>query len=1067
MSARTAEEPWAEGEAALPPWLHQVLFLCFYLSGAAGLIYQVSWMKALGLVFGKTTYAITTVLGAFMAGLALGSWLLGRYAERARHLLRLYGWIELGIGVTGLGSLGGLWVIRQSYPQVYEPLASHPAWLLGYRFLACFLVLLIPTTLMGGTYPVVVKYLARRSEQLGVLASRLYWLNTAGAITGVCLAGFVLLWHLGLERTLVTAAGLNLAVAIVVLGSARRLGASLAVAPKPLVSREEGPQPEDHTASGGRLILVVTGVSGLTAMMFEIGWTRILAIFLSSTTYAFTLMLATFLVGITLGSYLFERGHRQRALTQKLLGQLLTLLALGGVLFLALSARLPELTLWLTRASGQSSAALLASQFLVSFVGMIVPTTLFGLIFPLTVVLYCGGDPRRGARTGALYAVNTLGAIVGAFATGLVLIQWLNTVNTLLLASGLNAAVAAWVFLRAQPRAAGRAALGVGLVVGLAAAAATGVFAHPVFHGRTVVGDALRPEFQSRLTVDEIVRAEKKVFVREGVNSTVTVARQEGNVSLTTDGKTEASSGDQQTQLLLAYLPLSLHPRPRRVLVVGLGSGSTVYAATQFPSVERVDCVEIEPAVLAAAPYLEELNHGVYEHPKVRVILDDARNYLLVTRERYDVIISEPSYLWSAGIATLFTREFYRQVREHLEPGGLFVQWVQAFQMAPRDIATVVRTLGTTFEQMSMWRGSRLDLLVLASPTPRRFNLKAFESEFSRNAQLRADLATHLFVQEPAGLLGYYQLSDFALHQLGGRGDLNTDDRTVLEYRAPFSISQRTEVLNLAMVRSLRQEALPSFVEVDARVAALLAGAETQIQTGMLGQPLGASFVPELLSQAPESERTLLVQANVAMQQGRPLLALDYLQRAEKRAPANIRVAYALARFYLNQADEEQARRALEKCLQLSPQHQGALGALINLEMRARRTERALEFEQRLIAAEPPRLYSEWARLGVLYLSAGQLEKALDAFAKSLELEPLGYVAHRNLADQFARVGETARALEEYRFLIQYYPTNDPHVYLELSSLYRKLGRERAARQTLQKAKRIFPANPEIEQALW
>jgi tetratricopeptide (TPR) repeat protein len=203
------------------------------------------------------------------------------------------------------------------------------------------------------------------------------------------------------------------------------------------------------------------------------------------------------------------------------------------------------------------------------------------------------------------------------------------------------------------------------------------------------------------------------------------------------------------------------------------------------------------------------------------------------------------------------------------------------------------------------------------------------------------------------------------------------------------------------------------------------------------------------------------------MQQGRPLLALDYLQRAEKRAPANIRVAYALARFYLNQADEEQARRALEKCLQLSPRHQGALGALINLEMRARRTERALELQQRLIAAEPPRLYSEWARLGVLYLSTGQLEKALDAFAKSLELEPLGYVAHRNLADQFARVGETTRALEEYRFLIQYYPTNDPHVYLELSSLYRKSGRERAARQTLQKAKRIFPANPEVEQALW
>jgi len=309
-------------ESTLPTWLYRLLFVCFFVSGAAGLIYQVSWVKALGLVFGNSTYAITVVLCAFMAGLALGSWLLGRYAEWARNPLRLYGWVELGIALTGLSSLGGLWVIRWAYPQMYEAFSEQPGVLMGYRFVASFLVLLIPTTLIGGTYPIVVKYLVRRSEQLGTLASRLYWLNTAGAVTGVLLAGFVLLWHLGLVRTLVIAGGLNLMVAGLVLFSSVRLREKRPTAfPEPVGERTAGKE-ESHP-SGAELILLVSGISGLTAMMFEIGWTRILAIFLGSTTYAFTLMLATFLLGITLGSYLFEGLHKRWKLTHKLLAQLL------------------------------------------------------------------------------------------------------------------------------------------------------------------------------------------------------------------------------------------------------------------------------------------------------------------------------------------------------------------------------------------------------------------------------------------------------------------------------------------------------------------------------------------------------------------------------------------------------------------------------------------------------------------------------------------------------------------------------------------------------------------------
>lgn len=1055
-------------QGSAPRWLHTVLFTCFYLSGAAGLTYQVSWMKALGLVFGQTTYAITAVLCAFMAGLALGSWFWGRYVERARDALRLYGWIELGIAATGLASLGGIWLIRWMYPPVHGVLADSPALLLAYRFLASFLVLLVPTTLMGGTYPVVLKFLTERSEQLGGFASRLYWLNTAGAITGACATGFVLLWHLGLLRTVLLAMTLNLIVAALVLVSARRLRAS---AGEP--ASEPAP-PEvavlANSPVGAGTVLVVTWISGFTAMVFEIGWTRILAIFLSSTTYAFTLMLATFLLGITLGSYLFERWHRRWKLSHRLLGQFLTLLALSGLLFLAVSAQLAELARFLASASQGSTLALLGSQFLVSFLAMILPTVLFGLTFPLTVVLYCGEDLRRGARAGVLYGVNTLGSILGAFVTGLFLIQWLSTVNSLLLASGVLALVATGLFVSKglQPSAS-RAAVGGLVLLLIVGAALTNVFAAPFIHGRSIVGNITRSDFQSPLTMAELLDMEKRVYAREGVNATVVVARLQGYVSLRTNGKTEASTGDQITQLLSAYMPVGLHPRPRKVLVIGFGSGSTVYAVSQFPGVEKIDCVEIESAVLEAAPFLEELNHNVLKDPRVRMILEDARNYLSVTDERYDVIISEPSYLWSSGIATLFTREFYQQVLEHLEPQGIFLQWVQAYQLGARDIATVVRTLQTGFEQISLWRGSASDYLLFSSPKPRRFRLDTLVQAYESNPELRAYLADFVTVYEPEGVLGYYQLDDGALRELAVAGDLNTDDRTVLEYRAPFNINQPTDLLNHSLVRSLRREPLPSFIELADPGATALVGAETQVRAGMLGHLLGASLMPVALQQAPSSERTLLLRATLSLERGGLLEAIETLHEAERIAAQSPRVAYNLGQVYLSQGNLETARKYLERCIASNPDRLllAALRSLVDLEVRAQNFSRAVELQRLVVEREPRRQYAEWARLGEILLLAGETQQAVPALEQSLVLEPLGYLARRHAADLLVQNGETEKALPEFLFLIRHYPMQDPTMYVEASRLHRSTGNLAEAREILRKAKRLFPASPEVARAHW
>jgi tetratricopeptide (TPR) repeat protein len=500
---------------------------------------------------------------------------------------------------------------------------------------------------------------------------------------------------------------------------------------------------------------------------------------------------------------------------------------------------------------------------------------------------------------------------------------------------------------------------------------------------------------------------------------------------------------------------------------VGFGSVSTVYSATQFSKVERVDVVEIEPAVLSAAAYLEELNHGVQNYPNVRIILDDARNHLMVTRQRYDIIISEPSYLWSRGVSTLFTREFYGQVREHLAPNGLFVQWVQAYQMEPRDLCTVLRTLATTFNHVSMWWGGGYDLVLLAGSKPHGLSLKSLEAEFARNAELREDLKETLSISEPAGLLGYFLLDDPAVRKMAASGDINTDDRTVLEYRAPLNIAKKTIYVNYSEIGKRRREALPSFLELPDKKAAALAGAETQVQAGLLNRPLGAPLVKEALTDAPESVRTLMLLASVDLTKQRYVRAIFHLQQAEKRAPNNAEVAFRLGKVYWDQGQDQKARRALEKCLKLDPLHLEGLKALARLELKAGLLKSGLALQKRVIEAKPRQLYVEWAKLGKIYMDAGHTKEALEAFQRSLRLEPMGYLARRNMAEYFARSGDTQKAIQEYRFLIQYYPSESPGLYAKLSDLFLKMGNEGAARIILIKAKRVFPTSAQIRRRLY
>src|SRR5262249_12217830 len=348
-----------------------------------------------------------------------------------------------------------------------------------------------------------------------------------------------------------------------------------------------------------------------------------------------------------------------------------------------------------------------------------------GFNFPAVVVLLnrTGRDGAGESKlVGRAYAANTLGAIVGAVAAGFWLGSGLGEFRLLAFTAGMDLLVGLSLELRASQRVVVR--LGVNVTCLLAAFL---VGLSPSFNNKSLLSLSAvlyGNSYQGHLTLDEIAATNDLVFATDGVNASIGVLRSDNYVALRVNGKTDASTGDARTQLLLGHLGAALHPTPRRVLVVGFGSGMTASAVARYPDVEEIDCVEIEPAVIHAAPYLGSLNRGVLGDRRVRVVFDDARSFLLTSRLKYDLIISEPSNPWIAGVATLFTDEFYSAARQRLAPGGIFVQWVQSYSLDPADLRMIMATFAPHFAEVTLWRGEETDLLLLGrtDTAPVQFN---------------------------------------------------------------------------------------------------------------------------------------------------------------------------------------------------------------------------------------------------------------------------------------------------------------------------------------------------------
>ena len=769
---------------------------CFFLSGASGLIYEVLWTRMLVEIIGGAPYSVSIILTVFMGGLGLGSYWAGRLVDRlaAPRLMAAYGLLELAIAAwAGLVPwlLAGVRPLQAVlYNRFYDQTFAYH----GLTFGVCAAVLLPPVLCMGATLPILCRYCVGELAHLGRHAGRLYGLNTLGAALGTLACGFYLIERWGVDGALGAAVAINgtIGLGCLLLGLARSRRAASASRAQPA----SDPVPQLGARRERVAALLVFAVSGFCAMSCEVLWTKLLALIVGPTTFSFTIVLVTFIGGLALGSLVFG------VLADRVRDRLLLLVwtqAAAGILLLLVSHALGHTQLFFAKLifTFKDQFALLNALKAAALFGlMILPTFCFGASFPLVAKICTRSVSQVGRTLGSAYMVNTVGSLLGPFVAGFVLLPLLGKEASLRLTAGLQLLTCIGVVAltgRRGPSPRAMLAAGAAAALGLVLCLHYPAWSHrQLSAGKYQDFEDTRPllartgwaESLWRGTpILESVQKGELLYYGDGVGGFTTVVRYPDafgnfNLALANSGKTDASSRqDMETQTLLAHLPLRHHPQPRSVMVIGLASGITAGEVLGYP-VEQVDVLEINPQVVAASGWFTRWNGDVLTDPRTRLILQDARAHLQLTDRRYDVIISEPSNPWMEGLAALFTRDFFAAARDRLTEGGLFAQWIHAYQMDWETFAMIGRGFAEVFPDSRLARMSPVQsegdyLLIGFKGRPGDRDAAGRQRAPSRNVALsELRLLDRLIVSDaPAALFG--------------PGPLHTDRHPRLEFAAP------------------------------------------------------------------------------------------------------------------------------------------------------------------------------------------------------------------------------------------------------------------------------------------
>ncbi len=757
--------------------MSSLIYWLFLASGAAGLIYEVIWMRVLMRILGATVVAYTIVLSAFMLGLAIGGWRLGRRIDRRGNPLRVYAALEFGIAVWAVTFHLLAGPLLELFSAAARSFTGAPVLVGVTRCLLAFAALLVPTVLMGGTLPVLSKFVVQRSAELGQKVGQLYATNTAGAIVGTGLAGFILIGGIGEFRTTLVAAALNVTAAacalLLAFAAARRSPVSAA--------DEEVPSPDVSMGRRDLLVLAASAVTGFTILAYEVLWTRTGVLLVGNTSYSFNLMLLCFLTGIALGSAAMAAWlHSARpslAVRWQLLAGFEALIGIVALISFASPVPAVSVTSPLWKSIGGPLVAWFPGPALALLVLLAPLTLLSGASFPLAAGIYNRDLGKVGGGVGAVYLWNTIGAAAGSAAAGFLLLPRLGIAHSFLVCVGVNVLAGAGLVLVAPGRSlAGR----------LRAATAWCAGAAAVFAVATIATGGLQiPRILLAKHLDRPYR--KCIFYKEDINGIVSVWFNPNEPDPWTNNKRLYIDAQPMAvayrygmiyERLQAHYPLLLHPDPKDVLVVCLGTGTTLGSVGQF-AVSTIDCVELSRSVVAAGVRFRKENHDILSDPRVRVHIDDGRNYLLTTTKRYDVITAEPMHPHLAGTVNLYTKEYFQLVRSRLRPGGICSHWIPVHMMRPDEVKSAVQAFREVFPHAILFLETE-DIIILGSDQPIGIDVDRWRKLLAE-PRISFDLAEVGLSSVPQ-LLSTFMMGDRGIAAYAGSARAVTDDLPTLEF---------------------------------------------------------------------------------------------------------------------------------------------------------------------------------------------------------------------------------------------------------------------------------------------
>ena len=1042
-----------------------LILTCFFLSGLTGLIYEILWTKMISMVIGNAPFAVSAVLTVFMGGLGLGSYLAGRTIDRIdnpRRLIKLYGILEIAIGGYGLLLPLLLVASRPFFALLYNQLFGHLILYNSLTFIGCSVLLIPPVACMGATLPILSRFYVSHLSHLGTHVGRLYGLNTIGAALGSLLCGFLLIDLWGIWITLVSTVLLNVIIGASCLFLSRE---------RKKITKDAWQKDRDSADSSQRDIgdtpppseypeaaygaLVIYGVSGFCAMSYEVIWTKLLGLIIGPTTYSFTIVLATFISGLALGGMIFGRLADRFGNVIRLL--ICTQVA-AALLALSVSQILGNSQFFFAKLIYQFKDDFALMTFLkatVLFIFMFLPTICLGATLPLVGKIYTRSVLKVGRSIGIAYSVNTIGAVLGSFCAGFLLVPFMGKEYGLSVVVGLqlftSLVVGGFILWKRSEAFSRWVPLGITAVIGLflcfhfpnwdrygLSMGRYHRFQEMGIHSGIKNIPWWKALWNGPSFIDKSEHGDL-VYYGDGIGGFTTVFKDTDPLgktiySLYNSGKPDASSmTDMATQTLLAHFGMLFHRDTKEVMVLGLASGITAGEVLNYP-IERLDVIDINRQMVQASAFFDPWNSNVLKNPRTELIIQDGRAHLQLTKRRYDVIISEPSNPWMAGLANLYTHEFFCLVRNRLNNNGIFVQWIHSYQMDWETFALVGRTFCHVFPKSLLVRTAPYvgggDWLLIGLKGEKELNL---ENAFNNLPFIRQSKSITLL--NPKSLYGLITSED--LQRLFGPGPINTDNMPRLEFTAPKQMYMNDPAIerNIQSRKWLSEKTRNIIGEIIEDVDAQIDFAALALS---LYQPFNDMVDLQRATHLQKEHFSRLVKTYCANN----LLDLSIFNDIEFRQMC-LSAQMATLRNRLDNTPD----RALLYSLMGSLFYGNGL------------LDEAIEHYAEALRIKPD-FAEAHHNIGMALKDVGRLEKAIVHYREALQIKPDYEMAHESLAVALGRQGNFQEAIVHFSEALRMKP-DDPEIHFNMAIALVVSGRVKEAISQYQKALRLRPYWPE------